>query len=577
MGHLIKNSKEHTSLFIPVYCVRKIEDQDSSSGIAGQSHKYDTRFPHENRSYNPQDSMSATIADEAKKRGMSPSMLKEKQKEALKMVEHKKEEAWREQEKVESKERRFKMQQIKNELQIGEIEGFDYTMLDLKRQAKIMEDLERQKKGNKQGQIDKVDLTYPESQHSVSESQSRVSSYEYHQDPRSLRGITQQGTGQQSRDQQRINQQCISQQGMSQQGMDQQSVGQQGIGRQGICQQGMNQQGMGQQDISQQVMGQQAMDQQSMGQQSMGRQGICQQGIGQQGIGQQGISQRGMGQQGMDQQGMGQQGMGQQGICQRQMSQQEMIQQVMGQQGISQQGMFQQETSKQGIGQGMGHQDMGQQSQQGMGQQGMGQQGIYLQGSSQQNTYPPPQDIHSQDMFQQGVHLPQQDIHSRGAYQQGWPHQGAYLQQMPHSQEMFQQLQLQQGIHSQGLQPQGMNNCNMPQLDPYQRSTSQNYQFQQCNLSPNNSNWQGENPSYPVERQHSTEFHQILRAETNESEPYRQMPQLEIGSAIQIGSNPIYGTIKWIGELSGSRGLIAGVEMVRKLCTIYIFTFELIF
>ena len=299
MGHLIKNSKEHTSLFVPVYCVREIEDQDSSSGIAGQSHKYDTRFPHENRSYNPQDSVSATLADEAKKHGMSPSVVKEKQKEALKMVEHKKEEARREQEKAESKERRFKMQQIKNELQIGEIEGFDDTMLDLKRQAKIMEDLECQKK-NKQGQ-------------------------------------------------------------------------------------------------------------------------------------------------------------------------------------------------------------------------------------------------------------------------------------MPYSQKMFQQQPLQQGIHSQGLQPQGMNNSNMPQLDPYQMSTSQNYQSQQCNLSPNNSNWQGENPSYSVERQHSTEFHQILRAETNNSEPYRQMEisynmhRLEVGDAIQIGSNPIYGTIKWIGELSGSRGLLAGVEMVRKLCTIYLY------
>ena len=433
MDHLIKNSKEHTSLFIPVYCVSKIEDQDSSSRVAGQSHKYDTRFPHENRSYNPQDSVSATLAYEAKKHGMSPSMVKEKQKEVLKMVEYKKEEARREQEKV---ERRFKMQQIKNELQIGKIEGFDDTMLDLKRQAKIMEDLECQKKRNKQGQIDKVDVTYPESQHSVSESQSRVSGYEYHQDPRGSQGITQQGMGQQGRDQQSLNQQYISQQGMSQQGMDQQSVGQQG-----------------------------------------------------------------------------------------------------------------------------------------MGQQGMGQQGIYLQGTSQQNIYPPPQDIHSQGMFQQGVHLPQQDMYSQGAYQQGWPHQGAYPQQMPHSQETFQQQPLQQGIHSQGLQPQGMNNSNMPQLDPYQRSTSQNYQSHQYNLSPNNSNWQGENPSYPMERQHSTEFHQILRAKANvpnnNSEPYN-MPQLEIGDAVQSGSSPIsYGTIKWIGELSGSRGLIAGVEMVRKLCTIY--------
>ena len=84
-----------------------------------------------------------------------------------------------------------------------------------------------------------------------------------------------------------------------------------------------------------------------------------------------------------------------------------------------------------------------------------------------------------------------------------------------------------------------------------------------------------------MERQRSAKFHQILRAETNvpnnNYKPYRQTdvshntPQLKVpvGDAVQSGINPTsYGTIKWIGGLSGSHELIAGVEMVKKLCTI---------
>ena len=44
-----------------------------------------------------------------------------------------------------------------------------------------------------------------------------------------------------------------------------------------------------------------------------------------------------------------------------------------------------------------------------------------------------------------------------------------------------------------------------------------------------------------------------------------KMPPLEIGDAVQSGSNPIsYGTIKWIGEFMGCHEKIAGVEMVEK-------------
>ena len=468
MGHLIKHSKDRTSLFLPIYNVKKIEDQIG----AGHAHKHDTRFAHNNRSYYSQDSVSATLADEAKKHHIRPHLVKEKQKEALIMAEYRKEEARREQEKVKSEERRSKMQQIKNELQIGEIEGFDDTMLDLKIQEKIMEDLERQKKENKLG---KAGVTYPKSQQLVSQSQSRVPGYEHHQQPHDMHHIRHQDPHAQS------------------------------MYSGDIHSQNMPQQGMGQR---------------------------------------------------RDQQGMGQQ-------------------------GVVQQGVIQQCVDQQGIGQGMGHQDMGQNvSQQRMYQQGMGQQGGYLQDASQQNTYSPPQDINSQGMFYQGAHQqgrPQQDMHSQSIYQQQeWPQHGMYPQQIHHSPEMFQQQMPQHDVHPQGLQPQGMNNSNMPQPD--QRNIPQNYQSQQYNLSPNNSNWQGENSSYPMERQNSTEFNQIRRAEinvpNNTSEPYRQMevshniPRLEVGDAIQSGSNLIsYGTIKWIGKFSGFSEKIAGVEMVKKLCT----------
>ena len=84
--------------------------------------------------------------------------------------------------------------------------------------------------------------------------------------------------------------------------------------------------------------------------------------------------------------------------------------------------------------------------------------------------------------------------------------------------------------------------------------------------------------SYTIERQHSTKFHQNVQAKpnvpNNTSEPYRQMgvsrnmPPLEVGDAVQSGSNPIsYETIKWIGEFSGFHEKIAGIEMVKKLCT----------
>ena len=49
------------------------------------------------------------------------------------------------------------------------------------------------------------------------------------------------------------------------------------------------------------------------------------------------------------------------------------------------------------------------------------------------------------------------------------------------------------------------------------------------------------------------------------------MPRLEVGDAVQSGSNPIsYGTIKWIGEFLGCHEKIAGVEMVKTALYLYL-------
>ena len=362
--------------------------------------------------------------------------------QALAMPDYNKQEtASREHKKVEIEERRFKMQQIKDELPIGETEGFDNALLDVKRQEKFLEDIKQQKK--------EANVTYLESQQSVSESQSRVSGYEHHQQPHRKQQISHQDPRAQY------------------------------IYPEDTHSPGRTQQGMGQQEMRQQSVSQQRMGQQGMGCQSMG-------------------------------------------------------------------------------------------------QQGMGQQRIYPQSAPQQSTYLHLQDTLSQDVFQQSVHqhgMLQQDLHSQHVYQQEWSHQGVYPQQVHNSQEMLQQELPQLDIHSQSLNSQGINNSNMPQPGTYQRSAPQNYQSQHHNLLPSNGNWQSENPM----TRH--EFHQILRAETNipnnNYKPYRQTdvshntPQLEVGDAVQSGINPAsYGTIKWIGELSGFHELIAGVEMVKKLCAI---------
>ena len=46
-------------------------------------------------------------------------------------------------------------------------------------------------------------------------------------------------------------------------------------------------------------------------------------------------------------------------------------------------------------------------------------------------------------------------------------------------------------------------------------------------------------------------------------------PILSIGSMVQVSDPPQYGVLRWIGEMPGVKGAIAGVEMVSLLMLIF--------
>ena len=477
MNHCIENSREHSSLFLPVYLVEKIEDQGGNGGTVSHRHEYDTRFRQQNRSYYPQDS-----------HGMSTTTDEESQKEAFKKYEQKKEEARKEKETIESNERRYQMQQIKKQLQIGEIAGFDDTMLDRERQEKILEDLKRQNKEKRQLQIGEMEgfddtMLDRERQEKILEDLKRQN-----KEKRQLQIGEMEGFDDTMLDRER--QEKILEDLKRQNKENQQNSSQAGKTNATYTAPTVPQ--------SRSTVSDYQYDQQLHNKQLI--------------------------------------------------THQDPHAQVMHPQDVHSQGMLQPH---------------------------VGQQGIYTQGT------------HSQ--LQQAMYLPPQGRPPQYVPRQGIPHHGI-PQQGIHSQEMPQQ-----NMYPQYQHPQGMTHSSVAQQDPYQQSIPQRHQFTQ---SPNNSNWYG---SYPMERQQSIEFHQILRADTNTpnscdtsyriistrqhqnisqdmhrpSEPYREMeapyniPPLEVGDAIQSGNNPIcYGTIKWIGIFPGSKELFAGVEMVLNFVVI---------
>ena len=570
----------------------QISKQDSPG------HKYGTRFSQQSRSYcNPQDSMTTTIDFKAKRHGVSPSAIKENQKEIFKEVEQRKEEARREQEKAESNERRLNMQQIKQELQIGEIEGFDDTIMDHKRQEKILEDLKRQNKGNQQSfsQAGKANVNYPELQQSVPKSQSPLPGYQHHQQQQSNHQISQQDPCAQSMYSHDIHPQDMCQPVMGQQEIYWHDISQQSTQdsvtttidfkakRHDVSPSSIkeNQKEMFKEVEQRKEEARREQEKAEFNERRLNMLKVKHElQIGEiEGFDdtimdrkrQEKILEDLKRQNEGNQQSFSQAGKANVNYPELQQSVPKSQSPLPGYQHHQQQQSNHQISQQDPCAQSMYSHDIHPQD---MCQPVMGQQEIYWHDASQQSTYTslqnmPLQEIHPQGMLQRESHhhgMPQQDMHSQGMLNPTMPQQGAHPQ----------------GLHPQGLYPQGMNNSNMSQLDQYQRAVPHNYQYQQYNQPPNNSNWHGQNPQYGMGRQQSFE---ILRAganapdnahfndtpQTRPSEPYRQMEAshntlvLEVGDAIQSGYNPVsYGTIKWIGEIPGSRGLIAGVEMVLK-------------
>ena len=142
MDSLINPKPGHTRLFLPFYCVAKdIGDNDTAS----HGHGYNTRHHQNNSSYN----QPSTIHGERdKQQGISAKKQIEESKrinqEAKKIMEQ--EERERKQvQMAESGRRRNQQLQIKDELRLHEMEGFDDTMLDPDRQKEILEKIKHQR------------------------------------------------------------------------------------------------------------------------------------------------------------------------------------------------------------------------------------------------------------------------------------------------------------------------------------------------------------------------------------------------------------------------------------------------
>ena len=300
MNHLIQTSINHTTVFLPVNYVKKFESQDSIAGSDGLGHKYDTRFQQQKRSYCNSQDVTTAIDAEAKRHGISPSAIKENQKEIFKEVEQRKEEVRRKQEKVESNKRRLNMQQIKQELQIGEIEGFDDTMLDRKRQEKILEDIKRQNKESQQNssQVGKANV-----QQSVPESHP---GYQHHQQQRSDHKISQQDPCAQDMYSHNLHPSGMGHSGMTQPGMGHPGMSQLGMGQPDMSQPSMDQQEIYWQDTYQQCT---YPPSQNMPLQEIHPQGMFQREIHHRGIPQQDMYSQGMFHQLMPHKGLYPQGM----------------------------------------------------------------------------------------------------------------------------------------------------------------------------------------------------------------------------------------------------------------------------
>ena len=113
MDDMIMPAHGRSRLFLPIGCFRKDDSQERSSF----SHAYNTR--HSNPSYHPRSDATSKPQD----RSVSNKLREEK---------------------ATSDEQRHKQLQFRDELQIGEMEGFDDTMLDPVKQQEIMVKIQKE-------------------------------------------------------------------------------------------------------------------------------------------------------------------------------------------------------------------------------------------------------------------------------------------------------------------------------------------------------------------------------------------------------------------------------------------------
>ncbi len=78
----------------------------------------------------------------------------------------------------------------------------------------------------------------------------------------------------------------------------------------------------------------------------------------------------------------------------------------------------------------------------------------------------------------------------------------------------------------------------------------------------------------PVLKQNRLILEQVNSQQFNEER--QNSSQLVVGSRVQFGDPPQYGTIRWMGNVPQVIGIIAGVEMVRycikRMCKFFFIT-----
>lgn len=170
----------HSRLFLPISCFLKDENYEHADFGYEQENEYSTKY--RGRSHSlclPRENLYAASTP----KNMTSEVIRQKneQESNLKLI---------------SDQRRNKQLQIKRELKIGELEGFDDTMLDVEKQKQILEEIKQSKAhqaDQKQAQLPAQ--TYPDPQQSLTNYPTPVQSLPFMQQMRysSQKAVTQPG------------------------------------------------------------------------------------------------------------------------------------------------------------------------------------------------------------------------------------------------------------------------------------------------------------------------------------------------------------------------------------------------